>query len=158
MPSQQRPALLMHLILHTGRLLDEKVRAGLSEHGLHQGQARVLDALLEFGPQAVTQIATELEIAQPTATVMLKRMEAAGLVSRSAVQGDARVVLLKLTRTGRTAAERARRVWEQVHEDLNRLTPGELREPLVIGLSAIRDGLGGRAPDFRSDPTSEKAE
>jgi DNA-binding MarR family transcriptional regulator len=148
----------MHLILHTGRLLDEKVRAGLSEHGLHQGQARVLDALLEFGTQGVTQIATELEIAQPTATVMLKRMEDAGLVSRSSVQGDARMVLFKLTRTGRTAAECARRVWVQVHAELDQLIPGELQEPVLIGLSALREGLGGRAPAFRANPTFKESE
>jgi DNA-binding MarR family transcriptional regulator len=148
----------MHLILHTGRLLEEKVRTGLWEHSLHQGQARVLDALLEFGPQSVTQIATQLEIAQPTATVMLKRMEAAGLLDRSTLQGDARVVLLKLTRTGRKAAERARQVWQQVHDELDRLTPGELREPMLIGLSTVRDGLGGRAPSFGSDPTLKGTE
>lgn len=148
----------MHLILHAGRLLDDVVRASLAEHGLHQGQARVLDALLEFGPQAVSQLARELQIAQPTATVMLKRMEAAGLVSKRTVPGDARVVLLALTPAGRKAAGHTRETWKRVQLALNQLVPTEIREHLKTGLSAVRDGLGGRAPTFSATDQKDDKE
>jgi len=146
MPAPRK--LLLHLFLHTGRLLDERVRAALRGVDVHHGQGRVLDALLVHGPLSLTRLAAGLHIAQPSATVMVQRMEAAGFVERRAPGGDARVVEVALTARGRRAAQHVREAWERVEEDLFAGVPRNRRDELEQLLLAVRNHLGGRSPDL----------
>ncbi|MFN9577887.1 MAG: MarR family winged helix-turn-helix transcriptional regulator [Gemmatimonadota bacterium] len=142
--------LLLHLVLHAARLLDERVRVALRDVGAHHGQGRVLDALLAQGPLPLSRLAAGLHIAQPSATVMVQRMEAAGLVERRARVCDARVVEVALTPRGRRAAHGVREAWQAVEEELLAGVPRGRRRDLEELLLAVRDHLGGHSPDFTS--------
>lgn len=150
--------MLLHLFLHTGRLLDERVRAALRAHGAHHGQGRVLDALLEHGALPLSKLAAGLHIAQPTATVMVQRMEAQGLVERRTVSKDARLVEIALTARGRRAAHGVRAAWQDVEQSLRGGIPPGRHEDLESLLLAVRDHLGGKSPAFDEESNESSEE
>ncbi len=141
---------LLHLFLHIGRLLDERLREPLARAGVHHGQGRVLDALLRHGPLTVGELAAGLHIAQPTATVMAQRMQTAGLLERWVDAADARRVTLTLTRRGRSAALAVRQAWQAAEQDLLTALPATDEAALRALLEGLRNGLGGADPRIES--------
>lgn len=63
---------------------------------------------LSDGPKRVTELAEIEGLAQPTTTILIKRLEANGWVARERDAEDGRVVLVTLTREGELALERYR--------------------------------------------------
>jgi DNA-binding MarR family transcriptional regulator len=63
---------------------------------------------LSDGPRRITELATLERLAQPTMTQLVKRLEHDGLVARERQADDGRVVLVRLTATGRAALEQFR--------------------------------------------------
>jgi DNA-binding MarR family transcriptional regulator len=62
-------------------------------------------AALDGGPQRITDLAELEGLAQPTTTLLVKRMEERGCVSRQRDPADGRVVLVSLTEAGATELE-----------------------------------------------------
>jgi len=60
---------------------------------------------LSEGPRRITELAELEALAQPTMTVLIKRLEQQGLVKRERRSDDGRVVLVDLTQEGRVALE-----------------------------------------------------
>jgi DNA-binding MarR family transcriptional regulator len=140
-----------HLALHVARLLELRLRALGS---VPQGQARVIDALHRCGPLPVSALARGLHIAQPSATLLVQRLEAAGLVTRRA-SSDGRVWRIALSGRGRRVRASVQRAWEAVETELRGcLTPGE-NDALHRLLLKLRDGLGGASPDLEPHPPEE---
>jgi DNA-binding MarR family transcriptional regulator len=81
------------------RLLVRQVDAELSRTEL--GLLRTLSD----GPRRVTELAELEGLAQPTMTILIKRLEEEGLVRRERRSDDGRVVLVDLTESGRVALE-----------------------------------------------------
>jgi DNA-binding MarR family transcriptional regulator len=69
---------------------------------LSRSEARVL-GMLEASPRRITELADLDGVAQPTMTVLVKRLEQRGLVSRARQPEDERVVMVRLTDAGATA-------------------------------------------------------
>ena len=67
-------------------------------------EARLLSCLAA-GPQRITDLAELEGLAQPTTTLLVKRLEERGLVRRERQTHDQRVVLVWLTETGEAALE-----------------------------------------------------
>ncbi|MHB1571423.1 MAG: MarR family winged helix-turn-helix transcriptional regulator, partial [Solirubrobacteraceae bacterium] len=63
---------------------------------------------LAFGPMRISEIAWEEGIGQPAATRMVARLEALGLVRRERSETDKRIVMVALTKRGRTELENLR--------------------------------------------------
>ena len=82
----------------------------LDELGLTYPQYLVMVTLWERDDRTVGEIGEQLFLESNTLTPLLKRMEAAGLVSRSRDPADERQVRLRLTGEGRALLEKARRV------------------------------------------------
>ncbi len=77
--------------------------------GLSRTSASVLKYLFENGPQRVTALATREQVAQPTMSVIAKRLVARGLVERRPDPEDRRATLVAITPLGaQTLRERAR--------------------------------------------------
>ena len=70
--------------------------------GLHisLASARILARLFDSGPSRISDLAARERSSQPTITNHVKRLEAAGLVERSADPSDARAWMIKLTERG----------------------------------------------------------
>jgi DNA-binding MarR family transcriptional regulator len=63
---------------------------------------------LSDGPRRITELAELERLAQPTMTLLVKRLERQGLVDRERQADDRRVVLVSLTEAGATALENFR--------------------------------------------------
>jgi len=88
---------LMHLFMHIGKLLNDRLRSDLSEGELHFGQARILVSLMRHGNLTQRTIGQGLHIKPATVTNMVKRMEASGLIERRRDANDDRIINVTLT-------------------------------------------------------------
>jgi DNA-binding MarR family transcriptional regulator len=84
------------------RLLRRDIRGELS--GSEPG---VLNTLRD-GPRRITELAELEGVAQPTMTLLVKRLERRGLVTRGRQPGDGRVVVVSLTEAGAVAFDELR--------------------------------------------------
>jgi DNA-binding MarR family transcriptional regulator len=112
--------------------------------GLTYPQFLVMLALYEDAPRTVGGLGLVLGMDNGTLTPLLKRLEAAGLVTRTRDAADERRVLIDLTKAGQALRERACAVPEKI-ETACRLSNGEL--------AALRDTLNGLA--LPPDPTPD---
>jgi DNA-binding MarR family transcriptional regulator len=71
---------------------------------LSRTEIGLLNALAD-GPRRITELAELERLAQPTMTLLVKRLEQQGLVTRERHAADGRVVLVDLTVAGSTALE-----------------------------------------------------
>ena len=81
------------------RLIGRHLRGEMS-----RSEAGLLNTL-RGGPRRITELAELESLAQPTMTLLVKRLEQQGLVARDRADEDGRVVLVSLTPAGETALE-----------------------------------------------------
>lgn len=93
-------------------LINRLYRPVLSELGLTYPQYLVMLALWEQAPRTVGAIGEALYLDSGTLTPLLKRMEQAGLVTRTRDPEDERRVKVNLTAQGRDLRKQAERVPE----------------------------------------------
>lgn len=107
-----RPRFL-HLLSRAARAAQTSADSGLADLELTAAQAGALFALAPETDTSVTALAEALGLAQSAVSVLVQRLEQAGLVERRPDPFDRRAALLALTPRGATlrarAAERARR-------------------------------------------------
>ncbi len=109
-------------------------RPVLEPLGLTHPQYLVMLALWERSPRTVRDLGETLLLEPATLSPLLKRLEQAGLVTRSRNTDDERALDLTLTEAGRALRSRAEAVPGQVVERLG-MSVGELE--------GIRDSLTG---------------
>jgi DNA-binding MarR family transcriptional regulator len=90
---------LLARALVLSRLLAKRVNSELS-----LTEASVLNTLSD-GPRRITELAELEGLAQPTTTLLVKRLEDLGLVRRERQSDDGRVVLVSLEQAGAAALE-----------------------------------------------------
>jgi len=88
-------------------------------------QVACLLALLDNGPIAPSQIAKKIMVESSTVTGIIDRLEQKGLVARTRVSQDRRVITIELTDSGRRLAENA---------------PPPIQHKIVKGLRKIDEG------------------
>lgn len=96
--------------------------------GLSRTSASILKLLAEEGPQRVTRLAVREQVAQPTMSVIVKRLANRALVERRVDPADRRAALIAITPLGvETLRERAqvRSRWLASH--LSDLDPTDRR-------------------------------
>ena len=76
--------------------------------GLSRSAASTLHRLSTAGPQRITELAAYESIAQPSATTLVGRLEAQGLVAREPDPDDGRAVLVSITAAGRRLLDERR--------------------------------------------------
>lgn len=72
-------------------------------------QARLLALIHDMGPARIGELAVADHSSQPTMTIQVQRLEAAGFVQRRSDPSDARVALIEITPSGSAALEEVRR-------------------------------------------------
>jgi DNA-binding MarR family transcriptional regulator len=72
--------------------------------GLSRTEVGLLRTVSE-GPRRITELAELEGLAQPTMTILIKRLEQQGLVKRERRSEDGRVVLVDITQQGRVALQ-----------------------------------------------------
>jgi DNA-binding MarR family transcriptional regulator len=115
------------------RLLVKQVR----NPDISRTEGEVL-VILGDGPRRVTELAELEGIAQPTMTLLVKRLEQRGWVLRNRPAGDGRVVMVTITDAGSGALEEFRaRFLMAMRTDLEGLSDEQL-----VALSAATETLG----------------
>lgn len=110
--------------------------------GLTHPQYLVMLALWERAPRTLNDLALDLALEPATASPLVKRLEAEGLVARQRSSEDERRLEITLTAAGAALRERAVDV------------PHRVMAAVGMGIdevAALRDGLGpfaGRRPDL----------
>ena len=103
--------------------------SALRERTITQEQYWVLRTLGETGPMKVNEVAKSIGCTPSSASISVKRLEKSGLVSRSRIDRDERVVRVALTEKGKKTLDDWRRQQRDVVSGLfERLTPEEKRE------------------------------
>jgi DNA-binding MarR family transcriptional regulator len=91
--------------------------AKLAELGLHPGHETILLQLDACGPLTQRQLAVGADCEPPSITVMVRKLEAAGLVSRAPAAHDARAVVVRLTPEGRGTVSRLKELWRDLADE-----------------------------------------
>lgn len=129
-----------------------RARAGalLAELGLYPGQELLLLDLDAHGPRIQVELAGELGCEPPSITQMVRKLEAAGLISRRPSPRDSRATIVELTDRGRDLIPHIKEVWRQLAEimvaGLTTTSPNQLFDvvdDLARSLSS-RGALGHR--------------
>lgn len=121
-------------------------RPRLQRLGLTYPQYLVLLALWQHGPLRVGELAAHLALPAHGLAPVLRRLDAAGLVVRTAEAGDRRAVRVALTEAGRALREPALAAQREVVCETG-LAPAqlaELREALRLLASRLADPLAAR--------------
>lgn len=124
----------------------------LEPMGLTHPQYLVMLALWGQSPLAVKELIDMLQLDGPTLSPMLKRLEAAGLVTRTRDPHDERQLRVDLTEKGRALRQQALNVPPTVVARLG-VSLGEL-EDLHKGLTTLNDAA--RRADARPLPAPAK--
>jgi MarR family transcriptional regulator, organic hydroperoxide resistance regulator len=109
------------------RAIVGRYRPLLDALGLTYSQYLVMLVLWERGESTVTGIGNALRLETGTLSPLLKRLEEAGLVTRTRREDDERSVLVSLTPVGRALEARTAETQVRVGEALG-LSRGELAE------------------------------
>jgi DNA-binding MarR family transcriptional regulator len=125
------------------RLLIRQVRS----REISRTEMEVL-SILRDGPRRITELAELEGVAQPTMTLLVKRLELRGCVQRDGLRDDGRVVIISLTEAGAAAQLRFRAHFlAAMRTDLQELPDRELRALTAATetLSSFVDDLQQRA-------------
>ena len=117
-----------------GRIL----QPAAEELGLPPVQMLLLVALDCGGPVSVGGLSRALDMNAGNVSTHCKRLEQAGLLTRTRSQTDERVVNLELTSAGRSATGKFQRVLDQCGAALDQLPPAK-REAIFTGLDALEE-------------------
>ena len=133
----------VHRATHQIGLCIERSRVG----GVNQAEAHILSHLAEHGEATITQLHLALAHKRSTLTSILDRLVARRLATRRESPGDGRVVVVGLTRRGRSLAGRVYRLLERLEREA--LGSGGAKQ--LQSMLAILDGLERRAASLGGD-------
>lgn len=101
-------------LYRTAMAINRTYKPMLDEMGITYPQYLVLNVLGEEDGRTIGAIAARLSLDSSTVTPAVKRMEAAGLLTRRRHPGDERQVQVWLSEAGRTLLERSRCLGERL--------------------------------------------
>jgi MarR family transcriptional regulator, organic hydroperoxide resistance regulator len=130
---------LCFAVYSAGIAINRAYRPLLDELGITYPQYLVLLALWEQDGQTIGAIAERLALESSTITPLVKRLEAAGLLSRERNPADERQVFVRLTDAGRAMQERSTCLAERLLEK-SKLSVGDIQR-LNAQVKALRDAL-----------------
>ncbi|AKS33496.1 MarR family winged helix-turn-helix transcriptional regulator [Mycolicibacterium goodii] len=123
---------LLAVVARLNRLATQRARLPLP-----YAQARLLSTIEDQGEARISDLAMLDHCSQPTMTTQVRRLEDAGLVSRTADPGDARAVLIRITEKGKQTLNQARSDRAAaINPRLERLTAKD-RQTLVEAVEVI---------------------
>lgn len=144
------------LVLELLRLRDAMrlvFRPVLRTRGLTDQNWRLIRTLGERGPTEMTTLAAETAIPTASASRIVTRMTAAGLVRRSRDRLDRRQVLVELTPKGRRIQAEVGPLMRDAHDALDaRLPPGVLAD---LHASLVKANLAVAAIGLAAEPSDD---
>lgn len=131
--STELGADLLSVVARLNRLATQRTRLPLP-----WAQARLLSTIEDRGEARISDLAELDHCSQPTMTTQVRRLEDAGLVTRTVDPGDARAVLIRITDDGVHVLTQARLDRASViNPILDQLTADE-RDKLAAAVGVMR--------------------
>ena len=127
---------LLSVVARLNRLANQRVRLPLPV-----AQARLLSTIEDQGVARISDLAALDHCSQPTMTTQVRRLEDAGMVSRSADPEDARAVLIRITTAGVATLAQVRADRGGTVDPLLDQLSGADRETLVAAVGILRNLL-----------------
>ncbi|MBF9132278.1 winged helix-turn-helix transcriptional regulator [Plantactinospora sp. S1510] len=118
-----------------------RAAAKLAELGLHPGHEAILLLLDAYGPQTQKQLAVGAGCEPPSITLMVRKLEAAGLLSRRSSTQDARAVVVALTDQGRAVIAPLKELWRDLADETVASLTSTSAEQLLAVLTDLANGL-----------------
>ncbi|ORB83111.1 MarR family transcriptional regulator [Mycobacterium kansasii] len=139
-PDHGLGADLLGVVARLNRLATQRIQMPLPS-----AQARLLATIEAKGEARIGDLAAVDHCSQPTMTTQVRRLEEAGLVTRTVDPGDARAVRIRITADGQRtlAAVRADRA-AAIEPQLARLEPAD-RQVLAQAVEVLRQLLDNAA-------------
>jgi DNA-binding MarR family transcriptional regulator len=132
-----------HLLTRSAILVRLLVRQVRSRE-ISRTEMQVLSILSE-GPRRITELAELEGVAQPTMTLLVKRLEEKGWTQREGLPDDGRVVIISLTEAGGVAQQKFRAQFlAAMRADLQELSDEQLE-----ALSAATETLDSFVDDLQ---------
>lgn len=133
---------LADLLSRAERRVSRRMAAVLGAAGSSVPQYRVLSGLADGAGHPMSEVAQLAMLPAPTATKLVDRMVADGLVYRRGDETDRRRVLVFLAPRGRQAHERLRHLVGREHADLAGGSDGPGSEELIRLLTRLAGNAG----------------
>src|SRR5207302_9194943 len=94
------------VLMKAYRSMARHAQSSIAAHDIGLSDFAILEALLHKGPMLVNEIGRRIQLTSGSITTAIDRLEARGLVQRSADAGDRRVKKVALAPSGRAAITR----------------------------------------------------
>lgn len=140
------------LVLRAGHTLRRRLGEAMAGEDLSPHESRALRVIARFDGQddapapRLSDIAAALRIAPRSATEVVDRLQAGGLVTREPSPTDRRANLVRLTPRGADVLGRVETAWTQAARDfLSPLSPAEVDQLTALLLRLVEPGAGGEA-------------
>lgn len=127
---------LLSVVARLNRLANQRVRLAVPF-----AQARLLSTIEDQGKARISDLAALDHCSQPTMTTQVRRLEDAGLVSRSIDPDDARAVLISITAAGVATLAQVRADRSGAVDPLLEQLDGAGRQTLISAIGILRDLL-----------------
>lgn len=105
-----------YLLMANQAMVHKQLLDGLADTGLTLGQPKVLDYLIQHDGSNQRQLAYGCRIEPSSLTVLLNRMEGAGLIERRKKDGNRRSYYIYLTEKGRSCQLRVAEEFKKLEE------------------------------------------
>lgn len=132
---------LLSVVARLNRLATQRVALPLPG-----AQARLLSTIEDLGEARISELAAVDHCSQPTMTTQVRRLEDAGLTTRTSDPNDARAVLIRITDRGVQTLTRVRQDRAAAIDPLlERLDPAD-RQTLADAVAVLHGFLAETAP------------
>lgn len=136
----EKQRIIREIIFHIRRLMQAGsmyTKELNKRYQISAAQLNCMIALYENGSLSSSQIARHIFVKPSTVTGIIDRLEHKGLVKRSRLSPDRRVINIELTPHGHHLAENAPPpIQQKIMDGLRNLPPGEA-EKILFGLQAL---------------------
>ena len=134
-------AYVFHLFSVASRHREARLDEMLKPLDLNLARYIVLGMISRFEPCAMTHLSGYSAVDRTTLTRMIDQLVRSGLVARSTPPTDRRQVLLTLTEAGRDVLDRARRLVDEINQDLVSTLRDEDQRSIARGFQQIVSNL-----------------
>jgi DNA-binding MarR family transcriptional regulator len=132
------------------RLLSLRHRARaaalLAPFGLHPGQEALLLELARTGPRIQAQLSEALGCEPPSVTLMTRKLEASGYISRKPAPTDKRASIVELTDRGKALADQVKQLWCALAQETVTGLPAETVAEIPGILQTLTGNVDTRRP------------
>jgi DNA-binding MarR family transcriptional regulator len=135
------------LLSQANHALQTEMTARLEETGIFPRGNCVMIAAVEGGPLTQTEIARLVGLDKTTMVTTVDELEAAGFVERILSPTDRRARVIRVTAAGKRKMAQARRIVEQLQDEVLDSLPAGERKALLSGLSRLVDDRLSAPPE-----------